>query len=174
MLRYLLLPTLFLSLIKPTKKICDCLNYEGSFLKAAPSKDLVVLLKVNKYLSYKTINDTKMPLSMEAEIMDIYKGQQMSKQIIIWGDNGALCRPYLSTFDKGGFYLMALDSIQYADGKLLKEKNNYEISICGAYWLTVDHEKSTATGDIDRGDMTDATWCVDVLKNAFLNKCNSQ
>lgn len=68
---------------------CDC-NYQGAFLKVAPNTKLVALVKVTKYLLYEDIYDKKTPMSMEAEIIETYKGSETRKTVIIWGDNGNL------------------------------------------------------------------------------------
>ena len=46
-------------------------------------------------------------MSMEVEILDIYKGTEERKSVTVWGDPGHLCRPYLSTFKEGGNYIIA-------------------------------------------------------------------
>ena len=121
---------------------CDC-DYSGDFLTVAPKKDLVAIIKVIKYLTFETINNESIPMSMEVEIIKIINGEEERKSIIVWGDNGILCRPYLSKFKIDKYYAIAFD----------KESNNenqveYSISICGAFWLTADNESKTVQGSI--------------------------
>ena len=42
-------------------------------------------------------------MSMEVEIIEIYKGEETRKSVIVWGDIGNLCRPYLSAFKEGQY-----------------------------------------------------------------------
>ena len=51
--------------------------------------------------------------------------------IRVWGDDGALCRPYISAFPLGTRWIFAL--------KRLREPaaQDYAISICGDFWLEV-------------------------------------
>ena len=115
---------------------CDC-ESEGGFLKVAPLTPFVALVKVSKYLTFKDIHGTPTPMSMEIEIIDIYKGKESRKKVIVWGDDGAMCRPYLSRFEMGKYYVIAFEGSQVGD---------YSISICGEYWLTVSENMLFASG----------------------------
>ena len=46
---------------------------------------------------------------MEVEITEVYKGTESRKNVTVWGDPGHLCRPYLSTFKEGEFYVIAFN-----------------------------------------------------------------
>jgi hypothetical protein len=129
---------------------CSC-GYEGPFLNVAKRISFVAVVKVTKYLSYKD----DIPLSMEVEIIDIYKGKEIRKRVIVWGDNGILCRPFISTFEKGKHYAIALH----------ENDTDYSISACGCYWLTVDFKKRYAKGDIDSKDRTETTIHLSELKS---------
>ncbi len=129
--------TVFILTISQKTFACDC-NTAGEFLKVAPTSDLVSLIKVTKYLTFKDIEGTKTPMSMEVEIIDIYKGKETKKTIVVWGDNGMECRPYLSEFKIGKYYVIAF----------FKEEVDYYISICGDYWLQADIEKKIAKGSV--------------------------
>ncbi|NHM02828.1 hypothetical protein [Flavobacterium difficile] len=129
---------------------CDC-DSQGKFLKVAPNTELVALVKVTKYLTFKEIYDVKTPMSMEVEIIEIYKGKETRKTAIVWGDDGNLCRPYLSKFKEGQYYVIAFNG--GSDGsKGFAHKNekttDYSISICGDYWLNVDIKKQIAIGSV--------------------------
>jgi hypothetical protein len=125
---------------------CQCVS-DGPFLIVAPRAPLVSLIRVNRFLSYKNINNTNTPLSMEAELVDVYKGHEKRKLITVWGDNGILCRPYLSTFKENNYYVIAFDSSGRISGD--EKKGDYWISICGTYWLNVDTATRSAAGNID-------------------------
>jgi hypothetical protein len=68
---------------------------------------------------------------MEVEIMKTFKGNEKRKRIVVWGDNGMLCRPYIDNFKKGDTYYLALDP----------EGEDYEISVCGEYYLHVNNNQ---------------------------------
>src|SRR6478735_2967080 len=85
---------------------CDCESM-GTFLTVAPQTDMVALVKVKSYLTYKDIYGAVIPMSMEVEIIEVYKGEEKRKTVIIWGDNGAQCRPYLSIFKPDQYYVIA-------------------------------------------------------------------
>ena len=87
----------FLVCIATKNFACDC-EYQGSFLKMSEHTPLVAMIKVTKYLTFKEIYDVKTPLSMEVELIEVYKGSESRKLVTVWGDNGILCRPYLSEF----------------------------------------------------------------------------
>jgi len=99
----------------------------------AKETPLVGLFKVTKFLTFKNIQDTPTPMSMEVEMIYKYKGKETRKNVIVWGDPGNLCRPYLSNFKEGQYYVIALSAV----GKKTPEEKDtdYFISICGAYWL---------------------------------------
>lgn len=124
--------------------IFACSDPKGDFSKVAPKADLVVLVKINKYLTFKEFTDGKVPMSMEIEIIESLKGKSQNKKIVVWGDNGILCRPYLSTFDEGEYYFLAL--FNASDGIWHKEekKTDYFVSICGEYWMKADINKKKA------------------------------
>ena len=129
---------------------CDC-DSQGEFLTVAPRMKLVSLIKINRYLTFKDINDKPTPMSMEVEIIENYKGQETRNIITVWGDNGALCRPYLSRFDIGKYYVIAFDKssdISEVNANKTEKKTDYSISICGDYWLSVDFKKQIATGPV--------------------------
>ncbi|MDP4231494.1 MAG: hypothetical protein Q8916_13935 [Bacteroidota bacterium] len=92
---------------------------------------------------------------MEVEIVDKYQGPEERKTITVWGDDGALCRPYLNQFKVGSYYVIAffpnsmitIDTIQKPmKGMLTTSTSDYEISSCGTYWLSVDRSRKHAIG----------------------------
>ncbi len=125
---------------------CDC-DYQGEFLTVAPKTELVALIKVTRYLSFnfKDVYGKLVPQAMEAEIITIYKGKETRQTIIVWGDNGAECRPYLSVFNVGGYYVIAFD--KNSGDSTTKD---YYISNCGTYWLSVDKNLESASGAVSK------------------------
>jgi hypothetical protein len=140
---------------------CSC-GYHGPFLQVAIETPLVGLFKVTKLLTFKNISGKPTPMSMEVEMIEKYKGEDNRKRIVVWGDPGHLCRPYLSLFTEAQYYVIALNSV----GKRMPEEKetDYFISICGAYWLNVNFKKSTVTGDIDSNNETSKTISLNELK----------
>jgi hypothetical protein len=143
---------------------CDC-DYRGSFLKMTNRTPFVALVKVTKYLTYKDIYSEKTPMSMEVEIVDIYKGQETRKTVTVWGDIGNLCRPYLSAFKEGQYYVIAFDNGNYGGGHPDEKDTDYSIFNCGSYWLAVNIETKEATGDIDSQDRKFAIIDLITLKS---------
>jgi hypothetical protein len=124
---------------------------QGEFLTVAPKSEFVALVKVTKYLSYKSIYDRQTPMSMEVEVIDVYKGTETRKNLIVWGDNGILCRPYLSQFDTGKYYVIAFyKASDGSKGYVHQDERptDYAISICGDYWLKADMDKQKAIGSV--------------------------
>lgn len=148
----------------PKTIACDC-GYSGSFLKMSKRTPLVALVKVTKYLTFKDIYNSPTPMSMEVEIIDIFKGKETRKTITVWGDIGNLCRPYLSNFKKGQYYVIAFDNGNYSGGHPNEKDTDYSIFNCGCYWLTVDITNKKATGDIDSNDRSVSNIDLDKLKN---------
>ena len=148
---------------------CDC-EYQGSFMKMTQKCSLVALVKVTKYLTFKDIYGKRTPMSMEVEIVETYKGKEFRKTITVWGDIGNLCRPYLSTFKEGQYYLMALyienSSMKHPDEK----KSDYAICNCGAFWLAVDIKKSRVSGDIESKNRKNTTLSLTQLKKKLTAK----
>jgi hypothetical protein len=128
---------------------------------------LVALIKVTKYLTFKDIYESKTPMSMDVEIVEIYKGKETRKSVTVWGDIGNFCRPYLSTFKEGEYYVIGFDRGNYNHGHPQEKDTDYSISICGCYWLPVDKAKENASGDINSNNRTDTTIALIELKKMF-------
>src|ERR1035437_1827445 len=144
--------TIFILTISQNIIACDCIS-EGVFLTVAPKTDLIALVKVTKYLTFKDIYGKQTPTSMEVEIIDTYKGKETRKKIIVWGDNGALCRPYLSTFDIGKYYVIAFykgSTPSEINANQDEKTTDYSISVCGDYWLFVDKNLQYAIGAVSK------------------------
>ena len=112
---------------------CEC-DGDCTFKPVSDSSEFVALVKVVEYSDYikvENLNDEeKMPLSMIVEVIEKYKGSENRKRLKIWGDDGALCRPYIEDFTLGSYYLIAPRVLE----------NNSEISGKGDYdfflWLS--------------------------------------
>ena len=82
---------------------------------------------------------------MTVEVIKKYKGEESRKRIKIWGDNGALCRPYISNFEVGKYYLIA-PSIIKIDSET-GNSNDYDFFSCWTDYLEVDYKKQIASGE---------------------------
>ena len=129
---------------------CDC-DCEGdcSFSVISNRNELVALVKVIEYsdfLDYEIDGyDKKMPFSMTVEIIKKYKGTETKKRIKIWGDNGILCRPYISNFEVGKYYLIS--PLQIKNSSDEGNKGDYDFFACWTDYLTVDFENGIAHGE---------------------------
>jgi len=152
MKRLTIILTLFFLTATSLTFACDC-ESQGHFLTVAPKSKLVALVKVKRYLSHKNIYDKPTPMSMEVEIIKVYHGQETRKTVTVWGDNGALCRPYLNTFSVESYYIIAFEQgsdITEINANKEEKKTDYAISNCGDYWLTADTEKKIAAGAVSK------------------------
>jgi len=105
---------------------CKC-GWAGNFLRVAPYEDLVVKARVlSLHKHHSDIHE-----KMEVEIIKTFKGNEKRKRIMVWGDDGKSCRPYIDNFKKGHTYYLALNP----------EGKDYEISVCGQYYLQVDQNQ---------------------------------
>jgi len=129
----------------------------------AQKANFVALVKVERYSTFSEFNE--IPLSMEVEVIKTYKGKENRKIIKVWGDNGIQCRPYLSTFKVGQYYVIAFYSIDYDIEQSGEKKSDYFISVCGAYWLTIDFNIKTATGDIDSKNRIESSITLTKLES---------
>jgi hypothetical protein len=99
---------------------CRCL-WAGPFTGVALGTDLVILAEVRSYDRH----------SMEVTVIEILKGEEERRALRIWGDDGALCRPYVTLFPRGTRWIFALERERKPGSR------DYAISGCGAFWLEV-------------------------------------
>ncbi|MEX2349556.1 MAG: hypothetical protein WD554_01635 [Flavobacteriaceae bacterium] len=129
---------------------CSC-TCEGdcSFSAVSGGQEFVALVKVIEYSDFLEDGiygyDGKMPYSMNVEIIKQYKGTESRECIKIWGDNGMLCRPYISNFEIGNYYLIAPSLIE-SDSQTGKA-NDYDFFVCWTDYLMVDYENQVAYGE---------------------------
>jgi hypothetical protein len=144
---------LFILLISIKSFACSCeCTGDCSFSNISKGSELVALIKVIEYSDFieEQIDgyDGKMPLSMTVEIIEKYIGSEKRKKIKIWGDNGALCRPYIANFEIGKYYLIAPSLLTETDEN--GEKNDYDFFSCFTDYLSVDFDKKIAYGDYSK------------------------
>lgn len=121
--------------------------------------DLVVYGKVIGYDSIGTYDQPDNPYSMKFEIIEKIRGIESRKILIVFGDNGADCRPYINEFKPNSEWILALNNFN----------GDYEISDCGEFYLPVKNGK--VEGQIfGRGrTFDDKNYSYSILRNVVNN-----
>jgi hypothetical protein len=114
---------------RPTSA-CNCVS-QASFIQNTTSAELVVRGKVIEHNWYRKGIQQDRPRSMTIEVNEVYKGKIKSRKIIAWGDNGIICRRYVSGFPIGTEWVFALSQDSWT------EKGELAISSCGENSLRV-------------------------------------
>ena len=84
---------------------CDC-YWGGPFIKVTKETPLVALVKVTKHLVFRETYNSSVPIAMAVEIVDIYKGTENRKKVLVWGNGGHQCKEGVSSFDLGQYYVI--------------------------------------------------------------------
>lgn len=123
---------------------CSCISSKSSFVQLTKRSELVIRGRVIEYVWYKDDQEKKRtPLAMTVEVKEVYKGAAKLGKIVVWGDNGMQCRPYVTRFPVKTEWVWALSKDpSTAKGKLA-------ISACGEYWLQV--KGSNVVGKVTDG-----------------------
>lgn len=66
---------------------------------------------------------------MLLDVSEIIQGNKVKENMKVFGDNGALCRPYVTMFPKGKKFIFALET---------SESREYFISSCGMFYKQLD------------------------------------
>ncbi|MEM6803368.1 MAG: hypothetical protein AAF696_18315 [Bacteroidota bacterium] len=132
-----LILAIFLFPVADDKPSCSC-KWQGSFLDVSQNSSFVALVRVKRHTSFKKLYDNRTPMSMEVDVLEVLKGRERRKTVKVWGDNGDLCRPYLSDFPKGSTWVIAFDKGSTTRGHDDERSIDYSISICGEYWMPVE------------------------------------
>lgn len=92
---------------------------------------------------------------MHVRVLQVFQGDvAVDETLMVWGDNGACCRPHVGTWSNGDTVLWAFNTTDFMGniidpfGPQLEEEGDYCINGCGVYWL--DH----AAGMLSTG----ASW----------------
>jgi hypothetical protein len=118
----------------PSALACNCAG-QDAFVKTAARSTLVVRGKVLEYQWHPADIKRDRAQSMVVEVQEIFKGVAQSKRLTIAGDNGMICRRYVSEFPVGTEWILAVSPDQWS------EKGELAISSCGEYALRVDGSK---------------------------------
>jgi hypothetical protein len=121
---------LFVVCMSSTVFACTCVN-SRPFFDITSNADLVV---IGKPISYGEVSQfSSQPLSADVEIQRVLKGNASLEKIRVFGDNGALCRPYVTKFPLNTTWVFALNFL--ATGS--NGEPQYAISGCGEFSLKV-------------------------------------
>jgi len=129
---------------------CTCL-WGGPFAKISLGQELVVYGEMLGYYRH----------SMEVKVLEVLKGKEEEGSTIrIWGDNGALCRPYVNGFPIGTRWIFAVstlpetmmnDQSPSSLGRLFSNwgrlfsnpsRPDYVLSVCGDFSVAVRGERA--------------------------------
>lgn len=109
---------------------CTCVN-SRPFFDITSNADLIV---IGKPISYGEVSQfSNEPLSAEVEIQRVLKGNIALEKIRVFGDNGALCRPYVTKFPLNTTWVFALNFLSTGTNG----EPQYAISNCGEFSLRV-------------------------------------
>lgn len=122
---------LIFSLSFDISKACDCGDF-GGFAYSSQIADLIVYGEVIDYDSIGTPGSPELPYSIKFLIKEKIRGIESNDTIVIFGDNGFECRPYIEKFRPDTKWVVAVDRLQVTGGV-------YELSICGEFHLAVSN-----------------------------------
>ena len=114
---------------------CSC-GVDEPFIESSRSADAIVIAEVTSYFSRTGYPDKAMIL----RVREVLKGKTSNTPLRVWGDNGKLCRPYVSRFPVGTTWVFALDKSGGSLVGALEHKtgsDDFEIQGCGTYWLRI-------------------------------------
>ncbi len=126
MLRSVLVILLFAIAFSNHSAACDCfgpLNFCETLHDNNP--DLVVL----------AVKKADQAHGMQVEILEVLKGAESRQQVLVWGDNGFLCRHYVSQWSVGDTVIFSLHLIGQFSALPQEDSTDYFISVCGTYFL---------------------------------------
>ncbi|MGD8781391.1 MAG: T9SS type A sorting domain-containing protein [Ignavibacteria bacterium] len=154
---------IFFALLFQQTYACDCI-WGGPFLKLTGSPDLILQIKVMGHFN----NNQGYSAGMEARILHIYKGEKTREMISIWGDNGMLCRPYISSynFPVDSTFIISL----YQSGGFGAEgesADDYYLSVCGEYYLSLSNNIVSGLIDGDTPKQMDLSVFEEKLTNVI-------
>jgi hypothetical protein len=118
-------------LFAPSAIACDCAGSDP-FVKTAARSDLVVRGKILEYQPEQSATNPTFPLAMVVEVTEVLKGKSQAKRLTVLGDNGMICRSYVSRFPIGTEWVLAVSPDRWS------KKSELAISACGEYALPVE------------------------------------
>lgn len=119
---------------------CSCLPIGNSFCQTINADTSIVsIVMVKKLASYH--------YGMHVECLVTLSGQTPADTILVWGDNGILCRGSTDNYLSGDTMILALQRCDMAGNTLINPQypsglelsTDYQLSICGVYCLRVNY-----------------------------------
>jgi len=148
----LLISSVYSTVLAQPPAQCQCI-WQGSFNQVSGQSDLIVSGTV---LSHK---GNSMDIAIDRTLLDAgLNGREYEQHIRIWGDYDNECRPAVSTFAVASDWLFALKKITLEPAEGFNpttpnisygRKNDYYLSMCGAYWLSA--RQAYVTGNLIEG-----------------------
>ena len=144
-----LLTSLFILSSIDYAKACSCGNHPP-FFEIVKTVDFIAIIEVSGYDTYidhrtweyknkgeEIDGDMVIPVSMNANINKTFYGDEIRNNILIWGDNGVMCRPYVEVFKPGSEWVVALKKGDPEWGHPIETSEDYYIHSCGEYHLEI-------------------------------------
>lgn len=119
-------------------KACSCMPLGETFFETVqlhnqgissgnfPSS-MALTIVVAEVKEYKQLRPGPHPTEMILSVSDVLQGKVTTKEIMVEGDNGMQCRPYVTRFPIGKKFVFAVNE--------LSNTSHYYISVCGEYSL---------------------------------------
>jgi hypothetical protein len=131
-------------------KACSCAIHPP-FFKIVHSVDFIAIIEVDEYLKYynsstweyisrEEVDESDkwvFPVSIIASVNTSLFGEVERNKVLIWGDNGAMCRPYIESFRPGSKWVIALKKGEIDWGHPTETENDYYLDSCGEYYLEI-------------------------------------
>jgi hypothetical protein len=115
---------------------CGC-NVERPFLQTSTDAALIAVVEIQDYISYDKMMGEDVPVSMSVKIKKVLKGFETRSEIIVWGNNGLMCSPYLSIFEVGSEWVMTFRNSPIEAYKNAKT-SDYGLSNCGEHFMKLE------------------------------------
>ncbi|MGC4022483.1 MAG: hypothetical protein QM734_11335 [Cyclobacteriaceae bacterium] len=156
--------------------LCDC-NWQGNFIEVSKTVDIVILFKVTSYVDYyknfpalDTLAEPKKPMSIQANVIEVLRGNEKRKSVKIFGGDGFLCRESVQGMNDN-YFIAALNKSKGVDwgNGVVEHDGDYFIDNCGEYLLRFDSLNKLAFGRITPSDRKKRNITMDNLKS-LLNK----
>lgn len=149
MMRTILLASAF-TLLAVTASACECAG-PPTFCESLDGPwsdpDIVVLgVKLDEVY-----------YGMHVKVLEVFAGDvQAEDTLMVWGDNGALCRWYVQTWNTGDTVVWAFHNTDFMGNFItagfppdLEHAGDYHISVCGIFWL--DYANGVVNGQLEPG-----------------------
>jgi len=108
---------------------CECKPVaDPSFIISAQEVPLVIQAKVERHSEKKGSKY----LAMDLKVIRVFQGALVGRELRVWGDNGILCRPYVTQFPENSEWIFALN----------RGGDTWYISICRENWLRVENGRT--------------------------------